>query len=199
MKTLPQVHENKSSENEVQGGGVSRRRWMQLMGASTALAAAGCRYEQESIVPLVRRPEGYVPGEPVKQSALWEIGGQGRSVLATVFDGRPIKLDGNGDHPFQVSGSDALTQAVILDLYDPDRSRGVKEKSKRSLVSSKLETFVEKVAAVLKENASGEGVAVLAQPTSSQSVASMKKKLLAKYPKMTWCDYAPVNDDNVVM
>lgn len=205
MKTLPQVHENKSSENEVQNGGVSRRRWMQLMGASTALAAAGCRYEQESIVPHVRRPEGYIPGEPVKQSALWEIGGQGRSVLATIFDGRPIKLDGNAkfynssDNPNKVSGSDALTQAVILDLYDPDRSRGVKQKVKRSLVASNLETFAEKVKTVFSENASGEGVAILSQPTSSASVAAMKKKLLANHPKISWCDFSPVNDDNVLM
>ena len=44
--------------------GVSRRRWMKLMGASLALAgAAGCRYPEEVIAPFVIRTEGRVPGE----------------------------------------------------------------------------------------------------------------------------------------
>ena len=46
--------------------GVSRRRWLQLMGASFALAgAAGCRWEQDEILPFTQRPMGRTPGEPV--------------------------------------------------------------------------------------------------------------------------------------
>ena len=40
-----------------------RRRFMQLMGASFALAGVGCRYERDKILPHTRRPEGEVPGE----------------------------------------------------------------------------------------------------------------------------------------
>ena len=82
MKSLPLVKDVDTSRGD-QFDGVTRRRWLQLMGASTALgaAAAGCRYEQEVIEPFARRPEGYVPGVPVKKSALCEIGGVARMFL----------------------------------------------------------------------------------------------------------------------
>ncbi|MCA9013913.1 MAG: TAT-variant-translocated molybdopterin oxidoreductase, partial [Planctomycetaceae bacterium] len=71
--------------------GVSRRRWMQLMGASVALAGvSGCRWEDEKISPSVSRPEGLIPGKPQKYATLMELGGMAESLLVTCFDGRPI-------------------------------------------------------------------------------------------------------------
>ena len=44
---------------------LSRRRWLQLMGASLTLAGAvGCRYEKEIIAPFAQRPQNRVPGKP---------------------------------------------------------------------------------------------------------------------------------------
>ena len=38
--------------------GISRRRWLQLMAASLAFGGlAGCRYREEKIAPLAKRPE----------------------------------------------------------------------------------------------------------------------------------------------
>ncbi|HCK40685.1 MAG TPA: hypothetical protein DHW22_03530, partial [Planctomycetaceae bacterium] len=38
--------------------GLTRRRWMQLMGASLALGGlTGCRWEEEKIAPFAMRPE----------------------------------------------------------------------------------------------------------------------------------------------
>ena len=45
------------------GDGVSRRRWLQIMGASLALGStAGCRYEEEKIAPFAFRPVDRIPG-----------------------------------------------------------------------------------------------------------------------------------------
>ena len=38
---------------------------------------------------------------------------------------RPIKIDGNPEHPYNQGSSDPFTQATLLDLYDPDRSQHV--------------------------------------------------------------------------
>jgi molybdopterin-containing oxidoreductase family iron-sulfur binding subunit len=74
--------------------GVSRRRWMQLMGASFALASvAGCRWQTEKIVPMAERPEGYIPGEAEYFATNINWADAPRHLLVTKYDGRPIKLE----------------------------------------------------------------------------------------------------------
>ena len=100
--------------------GVSRRRWLQLMGASLALGGVtGCRYEEEQIAPFAFRPQNRIPGIPEKFAALVDFCGVAQPLLATSFDGRPIKLDGNPEHPAVLGSSTAFTQGEILNLYDP--------------------------------------------------------------------------------
>ena len=103
--------------------GVSRRRWIQLMGASLAMAgAAGCRYPEEIIAPFVVRPEGRIPGESYSRATNIQLADKVYNLLVTCVDGRPLKIEPNNDHPGG-SGTDAYVQASILGLYDPDRSR----------------------------------------------------------------------------
>src|SRR3954464_120020 len=85
---------------------LSRRNFFHLMGASMALAGVGAcrRYEKEEIVPLARRPEDQTPGVAQQYATAFELGGVGHALLATSFEGRPIKLDGNPEHPFASGG-----------------------------------------------------------------------------------------------
>ena len=53
---------------EMQGGEVSRRNFLQLMGASMALAGlsfAGCRRPEKHLVPFTRGVEWAIPGKPL--------------------------------------------------------------------------------------------------------------------------------------
>ena len=114
---------------------LSRRNFFHLMGASMALAGVGAcrRYEKEEIVPLARRPEDQTPGVTQQYATAFELGGVGHGLLATSFEGRPIKLDGNPEHPFasggvvpgteRHAGCSTFVQAALLHLYDPDRSQ----------------------------------------------------------------------------
>ena len=60
---------------------------------------------------------------PKHFATTFEVGGIGFPVLVKSYDGRPVKVDGNPDHPSSQGASDADTQASVLELYDPDRSR----------------------------------------------------------------------------
>src|SRR4051812_46897595 len=114
---------------------LSRRNFFHLMGASMALAGVGAcrRYEKEEIVPLARRPEDQTPGVPQQYATAFDLGGGGHGPPPTAFEGRPIKLDGNPEHPFasggivtgteRHAGASTFVQASILHLYDPDRSQ----------------------------------------------------------------------------
>ena len=66
-----------------------------------------------------------MPGEPLFFATALTLGGYAQPVVGTTFEGRPTKLGPNPEHPFGGGATDAFTQAAILSLYDPDRSRTV--------------------------------------------------------------------------
>jgi Fe-S-cluster-containing dehydrogenase component/anaerobic selenocysteine-containing dehydrogenase len=176
--------------------GVSRRRWLQLMGASIALGtAAGCRYQQSFIAPYSFRPKNRMPGVPVQYATTMEFAGVGRPLLATSFDGRPIKLDGNPDFYAEGGGSDVRVQATVLELYDPDRSRHPIKSEGGKRVEHSWSDLQAEVASWLS-NSDGNGVLFLVEPTSSPTFERLKKVVQNTYPQSRWFEYASINDDN---
>ena len=182
--------------------GVSRRRWMQLMGASLAMAGvAGCRYPEEIIAPFVIRPEGRVPGEFYERSTNFELAGSVHNLLVRCFDGRPQHIETNPKHPSSC-GTNAYVQASILSLYDPDRSRGddgpLLKRGEGRKLESQWEDFLPIGQAAFKKAASnqnGKGFAVLMSPTASPTNVRMLKKLKAALPAATIARYDGVGDD----
>ncbi|YCM44364.1 TAT-variant-translocated molybdopterin oxidoreductase [Verrucomicrobiaceae bacterium 227] len=108
---------------------VSRRSFTKLMGASSALAGLGlasCRRPESYIVPFKKAPEWVIPGKPLFYASTRPRVGGAVPLVVTTFEGRPTKLEPNTDHP-DSAGTDALTQASILDLYSPSRSQKVRK------------------------------------------------------------------------
>ena len=97
------------------------------MSASLALAGlSGCtKQPDEPIYPYVKEPEDLVLGRPVYFATAMPFNTGAVPLLVKSDAYRPIKLDGNPDHPVNRGSSDPLTQGSLLDLYDPDRSQRV--------------------------------------------------------------------------
>jgi MoCo/4Fe-4S cofactor protein with predicted Tat translocation signal len=157
-------------ENEFPGGidapadGITRRRFLQVMSASIALTTlAGCRWPREEILPFAQRPDGMTPGTPLKFATAMELGPIASAVVATSYDGRPIKIDGNPDFHLAQGAASAFAQASVLDLYDPDRSTSVLHGGKK--------TGWDAFQAFAGEHFKGnlQGVAFLTEITSSPS------------------------------
>ncbi len=181
------------------GDSVSRRRWLQIMGASLALGnMAGCRYEEEKIAPFAFRPVDRIPGVPQKYASMIELSGVAQPIVATSYDGRPIKLDGNKKHPLSNGASSSFTQARILEFYDPDRLRtgSVLKQRKNSRLTYWEDASFDDIFEPLKSSLTNlSKVAILAEPSQSPSLLRMKKAVTDKGGK--WFDFAGVNDDNV--
>ncbi len=158
-----------------------RRDFLRLMGASLALGGltACTRQPNEKIIPYVKQPENMVPGKPVFYATAMPSGGYGIGLIATSHTGRPTKLDGNELHPASLGGSDALIQAAILDLYDPDRTSAVSYKGEAG-AKTWDEFFVEARAQL--DAAGGEGVHLLTGNVTSPTMAALLKEFSAKYP-----------------
>ncbi|WP_275629515.1 4Fe-4S dicluster domain-containing protein [Pseudomonas sp. 273] len=104
--------------------GLDRRRFLQLMGASLALAGLGaCGEPPDEAVARVEQEPLRSPGQASDYATAVPFAGIAQPVLGHCIDGRPLKLEGNPEHPCCGGASDAFTQAAILQLYDPDRSQ----------------------------------------------------------------------------
>ncbi len=175
---------------------VTRRRFLQLMGASIALAsAAGCRWEEDHLVPLSSRPEGFAPGIPRHFSTTWDFMGVGQPLVITSYDGRPIKVEGNDEHPMSLGATNAFAQAMILELYDPERSRFVVSKGEEKTWTDLFSAWkgLEKT---FKANG-GDGLAFLGLETSSQIAQGIEARLKKAYPKARFVSYEAAGRENV--
>jgi MoCo/4Fe-4S cofactor protein with predicted Tat translocation signal len=100
---------------------LSRRDFLKLSSAAVAFATAGCALRPtEKIIPYVKAPEEIVPGVAnYYASTINDAAGTG--VLVRTREGRPIKIEGNPDHPLSQGKLNAAGQAEIFNLYDPNR------------------------------------------------------------------------------
>ncbi|MBD3220653.1 4Fe-4S dicluster domain-containing protein [bacterium] len=177
--------------------GVNRRRFLQIMAASTAMAGlAGCRWPEETIVPFARRPEGFTPGVARHFATALEHGGVGQALLATSYDGRPIKVDGNPDHPWSLGAATAQTQASVLDLWDVERSRTVVRHGQNQAVSATWDDFAAFASEQFERLAGvrGRGLAVLGEASSSPTRRRLREELQRRFPEMRWFQHDPVDD-----
>jgi MoCo/4Fe-4S cofactor protein with predicted Tat translocation signal len=104
--------------------GLTRRTFMELVGASAALAATACsRKDTGTLVPYTRRPPEVVPGVATWYSSAFQEGTRAYSVLVKTREGRPLHITGNDEHPTQRGRTAPRAIADLLRLYDPDRLR----------------------------------------------------------------------------
>jgi molybdopterin-containing oxidoreductase family iron-sulfur binding subunit len=177
---------------------VSRRGFLQTMGASLALAGmtACTRQPLEQIVPYVRQPEDIIPGRPQFYASSTVLGGYASPVLVESHMGRPTKIEGNPEHPASLGAADIFSQASLLDMYDPDRSQTpVYLGETRS-----WKNFVDQIRTRMagQRAVDGEGFRLLTGPISSPTLANQIQALLKMYPKAKWHQYSPLHRDNVL-
>jgi molybdopterin-containing oxidoreductase family iron-sulfur binding subunit len=101
-------------------GGPNRRDFLKAAGFTFAGAlVGGCQRapEQEAIPPL-SQPEDIVAGRARYYASTCDACRAGCGVLVKSYDGRPIKLEGNPEHPLSRGGLCAAGQASLLGLYD---------------------------------------------------------------------------------
>jgi MoCo/4Fe-4S cofactor protein with predicted Tat translocation signal len=168
---------------------VSRRGFLKLMGASMALAGmAGCtKQPEETIYPYVRQPEDLVLGKPMYFATAHPFSTGGVPLLVKSDEFRPIKIDGNPEHPYNRGGSDAFTQGTLLDLYDPDRSQHVTLRGENREWADFAKEFRLKAAATKD----GTGIYFLSSTIISPTLARQWKAVQAAYPKAKLAQYEP--------
>ena len=103
----------------------SRRDFLKIVGVSAgAAAASGCYDHVEKLIPYVVQPEEITPGNPVYYASTCTECPVGCGTHVKTREGRPIKVDGNPDHPINKGKLCAKAQASVARTYHPDRFQG---------------------------------------------------------------------------
>jgi molybdopterin-containing oxidoreductase family iron-sulfur binding subunit len=168
---------------------VSRRGFMKLMGASLALAGlAGCtKQPDEPIYPYTKAPEDLILGKPMYFATAHPFVTGAVPLLVKSDQFRPIKIDGNPEHPYNRGSSDPFTQATLLDLYDPDRSQHVTWRGE----NREWAEFAQGLRVKMAESKDGTGMYFLSSTITSPTLARQWKAVQAAYPKATLVQHDP--------
>jgi len=201
---------------------VSRREFLKLMSASFLLAGvglSGCRRPEEKVVPFSAQPGDYVHGLPQYYATAMPVRGSAMPLLVKVVEGRPVKIEGNPEHPINQipltpslspgggeglspnerkgarthGATDLFAQASLLGLYDPDRAQRCTHKGQ----TVSRERALDFLAQTAKAGAAtgGRGVCFLMGRSSSPSRARLERLIREKLPLARWHEYEPVDFD----
>ncbi|GAB3681556.1 TAT-variant-translocated molybdopterin oxidoreductase [Salinisphaera aquimarina] len=174
---------------------VDRRSVLKLMAASMALAgltACGAQ-PPETIEPYVNMPEGMVPGQPRYYATASLVGGYAHGLLVQSREGRPVKIEGNPDHPATRGACDVFSQASVLSVYDPDRSDSVLRGGQISSVGGWLDALAEARAGW--DDGGGAGLCLLTETVTSPSRAAQIRAMQQRWPQMRWFVHEPAASD----
>jgi MoCo/4Fe-4S cofactor protein with predicted Tat translocation signal len=173
---------------------VDRRNFLKLAAASLAIAGiSGCRKPEQLIVPYVKQPDGMILGKPQYYATAMPFGADAVGVLVESHEGRPTHVTGNPDHPSSLGGTDAITQASVLNLYDPDRAQTVTNLGEIRTWSDFL-----KEAETLVANAKAQGGAtfrILTGTVTSPTLAAQIQSVLKQVPGSKWHQWEPAGSD----
>jgi anaerobic selenocysteine-containing dehydrogenase/Fe-S-cluster-containing dehydrogenase component len=143
---------------------LDRREFLKLVGASAGAAAAvGCSDLPEKLIPYVVQPEEITPGVAVFYASTCQECSVGCGLQVRTREGRPVKLEGNPEHPINRGKLCARGQAGLGRTYHPDRYATALERgASGQLAPIAWDAAIAKLAAAV--GAAGRRVAVLTSP-----------------------------------
>src|SRR6266496_4842125 len=175
--------------------GVSRRTFLEVLGySSAALALSGCRAPQQKIVPYLKQPVEFTPGIASWFASVCGGCSAACGTLVKVRDGRPIKVEGNPEHPLSQGGLCALAHGMIFGLYDPERLRQPLMAS-RPASWEQIDLEINQKLAAIKQSVGK--VRLLTAPISSPTSREIIQKFLAQFGDGKHITYSAVSTDAI--
>jgi MoCo/4Fe-4S cofactor protein with predicted Tat translocation signal len=184
----------------------SRRTFLQVMGASIALAGAatipGCRRPDHKILSYSKNvPEDIIPGKPLYYATSMPLpGGGAEGLLVETHTGRPTKLEGNPLHPISQGKSSVWAQAAILGLYDPDRLKYPMYRKDGVSREATYDDFTGWAPAHFKkfDASGGKGLAFVVQKKNSVTRDVIRDRIKARWKDASWIPYEAIESLNAL-
>ncbi len=174
-----------------------RRRFLHLMAASVALgglSSCGPEANPRQLLPYVQEPENIVPGRNRYYATATTQEGYATGVLIAHQMARPIKVEGNPDHPASLGAASAIMQASILTLYDPRRAQTIIGEGQITTWESFVSVLYQRATQLSARH--GNGLRILTGALTSPSLAAQLSTLQQKFPAMRWHQWESLHHDN---
>ncbi|MDM8177038.1 TAT-variant-translocated molybdopterin oxidoreductase [Olivibacter sp. 47] len=168
-------------ENVLNEAGLStktpRRDFLKALGFGLgAVSLAACQSTPvHKSIPYLIKPEEVTPGIPNYYASSYN----GQSILVKTREGRPILIEPNPKSIGVNRGTDAATQASVLDLYDMSKLKGPKIKGNEADWES-VDAQVK--AALNAANSAGKQIRIISSSINSPSALAAIAGFIAKYP-----------------
>ncbi len=175
--------------------GLSRRKFLALLGASAALAGTACTdyRDKGEIVPYNVKPEEITVGKPNFYASTCTACANSCGILIKTREGRPIKVDGNPEHPVNKGKICAKGQANILNLYDPERLKNPLKQKDGIYNTEDWKTVDAEIVASLSFAGSKE-IAIVTNTITTPSAIKVLQDFKVKYPSTKIYSYELFND-----
>ncbi|MCD0487681.1 TAT-variant-translocated molybdopterin oxidoreductase [Pedobacter sp. MC2016-14] len=170
-----------------------RRDFLKALGFGLgAVSLAACQPAPvHKSIPYLIKPEEVTPGIPNYYVSSYN----GQSILVKTREGRPIKIEPNPKAGEFNCGTDAQSQASVLDLYDVSKLKTPVLK-KEATTWSEVDTFVK--AELNKAKASGKKIRVISSSVYSPSTTAVIADFTVAYPATKHVQYDAVSYTGIV-
>lgn len=170
-----------------------RRDFLKALGFGLgAVSLAACQTAPvHKSIPYLIKPEEVTPGVP----NYYVSSHHGQSILVKTREGRPIKIEGNAAGLFGNHGTDATTQASVLDLYDISKLKGPRLNNEEASWSQ-VDSFVK--GELNKVQASGKKIRIVSTTITSPSGKSVIADFISQYPNTVHIQVDPFSYTGII-
>ncbi|WP_069659934.1 TAT-variant-translocated molybdopterin oxidoreductase [Arcticibacter eurypsychrophilus] len=154
-----------------------RRDFLKALGFGLgAVSLAACQTAPiRKSIPYLIKPEEITPGV----ANYYVSSFHGQSILVKTREGRPIKIEANPAGLFENTGTDAVTQAAVLDLYDVSKLKGP-VLNKAEVTWDNMDLYVK--GELNKLQASGKKIRLVSATVTSPSTKAVIADFITQFP-----------------
>ncbi len=170
---------------------MSRREFLLLAaGASVAAAADRGQKDADKLIPYVVPPNTIRPGTWTSYATTCRECPAGCGMHVRVTEGRPIKAEGNPNHPINRGGLCARGQSCVQGLYDPDRIKRPMRVSEGRGEPVNWDAALSEIGAQLRKS---EGHVAVLSDLQTGALAEVMERFAAAFGSDRLLFYEPFN------
>jgi len=167
---------------------MDRREFMKYLGMFSSMSfLANCTRPADNILPFTKEISEFSRRNYEYYSTAISERGLAQGILVKSFQGRPIKIEGNPQHPLSMGATTPQAQVSLYDLYHPDRLQGLVWKGNKKKFSD--------LSSLIKEETdtweTGEGIYFLFSADHSPSQVKLIKDIQKMFPSLQCLSLSP--------